>query len=364
MAFACVWLPVTVSAAPPKVDVEPESKPESDDQPAKPKWITHRIIPGERVPEIAERYAVSTAELIRWNKLDAKNPKIFAGRTLRVLTKHAPPPREKIAYIVKSGDTWNKIAKAHRVDPDDLRLRWNSKVPRAFKAGQELVIWVEPVEQQKPGVGITANGAPLAPLPLVKIRSGSISVGKPADGKIVNAIALPENKQLYTVRKPDESYGSSHTLDNLQLAIARWRRDTGYTGALQIGAISKQGGGKLKPHSSHRSGRDVDIRLPLLQKGGSAEKISDIDWDALWGLVMAFVDTGQVQTIYLTTDRQKHLLAAAKRAGATQATIEQVLQYPEKSGHNNGIVRNQSGHTAHIHVRFSCAPNETRCEDN
>ncbi len=39
-----------------------------------------------------------------------------------------------------------------------------------------------------------------------------------------------------------------------------------------------------------------------------------------------------------------------------------MLQYPEKGGHNNGVVRHQKGHTAHIHVRFACAPNETRCE--
>ncbi|PRQ09688.1 Penicillin-insensitive murein endopeptidase precursor [Enhygromyxa salina] len=361
-----MWLPLTVAAAPP----EPEADPaRSSDEPsdAKPTWIKHRIIPGERVIEIAARYHVSADSLIRWNKLDPKNPQIFAGRTLRVLTNFAPPPQKKIEYVVKSGDTWNKIAKAHRVDADTLRLRWNPKVPRAFKAGQTLVIWVEPVvKQAKPGAaagGDASSVAALPPLPLVAIRSGSISVGTPSNGKIVNALQLPENNQLYTLRRPDEAFGSSHTLEHLQLAIARWRRDSGFTGALKIGAISKQGGGKLKPHSSHRSGRDVDIRLPVINNG-SAEQVSDVDWDALWGLVMALVDTGEVKTIYLTTDRQKHLLAAAKRAGADQATIERVLQYPEKSGHNNGIVRNQSGHTAHIHVRFNCASNETRCEDN
>ncbi|KIG19257.1 Membrane-bound lytic murein transglycosylase D precursor [Enhygromyxa salina] len=369
--FAGVWLPLTVSAPASASEPLPASTKDAREageaSEAKATWIKHRIIPGERLGDIATRYKVSTDSLIRWNKLDPKDPKIFAGRSLRVLTKHAPPPQQKLEYIVKSGDTWNRIAKAHNVDPDLLRLRWNPKVPKAFKAGQKLVIWVEPaVKQPKPAgpAGETAaNDAALAPLPLVKIRTGSISVGTPSNGKLINALQLPENKQLYTLRRPDEAYGSSHTLDNLQLAIARWRRDSGFTGALKIGAISKQGGGKLKPHSSHRSGRDVDIRLPVVARGGSAEQISDVDWDALWGLVMALVDTGEVQTIYLTTDRQKHLLAAAKRAGADQATIEHVLQYPEKSGHNNGIVRNQSGHTAHIHVRFNCAPNETRCED-
>jgi murein endopeptidase len=236
---------------------------------------------------------------------------------------------------------------------------------KGLKAGQQIVIWIDPLADpsfwQSGGASGTSAAANAA-LPLVSIPRGSISVGKPHDGRLVNSIQLPENKQLYTLRRPEEAYGSSHTLDHLQLAIARWRRDSGYRGSLKIGSISKQGGGKLKPHSSHRSGRDVDIRLPLEHKDGSADNVDDVDWDALWGLIMAFVDTGEVETIYLTTDRQKHLHAAAKRAGASADTIDRVLQYPDKGGRSNGIVRHQHGHEAHIHVRFSCAANETHCE--
>ena len=68
--------------------------------------------------------------------------------------------------------------------------------------------------------------------------------------------------------------------------------------------------------------------------------------------------------IYLTTGRQKHLMAAAKRAGADKATRERMLQYPDKKGTRRGLVRHSDGHTAHIHVRFKCADNETRCENN
>jgi murein endopeptidase len=42
--------------------------------------------------------------------------------------------------------------------------------------------------------------------------------------------------------------------------------------------------------------------------------------------------------------------------------LERMIQYPRKSGSNDGMVRDESGHTAHFHVRFTCAPNETRCE--
>src|SRR5690606_19863862 len=141
---------------------------------------------------------------------------------------------------------------------------------------------------------LVATAASTASLPLVAIQKGSVSVGKPNKGKIVNPIALPENKKLYTVRKPDESFGSTHALYNLQLAIAQWRQATGFTGPLLIGAISKKGGGRLRPHSSHQSGRDVDIRLPLKRSDGSADNVNDVDWDATWGLILALVGTGEV----------------------------------------------------------------------
>ena len=361
---------------------QPEPEPEPPKQPkfgikklSKPKWIKHEVIPGERLEDIATRYDVRTASVIRWNKLDPDKPRIYAGRELAIYTKHIPPPQQKIIYTVKSGDTWAKIAAAHRVDADQLRLRWNPKVPRAFKAGQEIIIWIDPLTDPdllddpaedlataSAGTSMKATGTPTSALPLVAIAKGAVSVGKPNKGKIVNSVALPENKKLYTVRKPEESFGSTHALHNLQLAVAQWRQATGFTGALLIGAISKKGGGRLRPHSSHQSGRDVDIRLPLKRADGSADDVNDVDWDATWGLILALVGTGEVEYIFLTTDRQKHLLKAAKRAGASKDMIDRILQYPETSGNKNGIVRNQKGHTAHIHVRFTCAANETRCE--
>lgn len=372
--FALV-LPLIAGASPP----EDGSGGEGSESPVKvlPKarWIKHEIVPGERLDEIADRYRVRKASLIRWNKLDPKRPRIYAGRQLAVYTKYIPPPQRKISYTVKYGDTWQKIADAHRVDVDLLRIRWNPKVPRRFKAGQELVIWLDPASDPSLLSDMGAAGTPgsaaspasagtsvRAKLPLAKVSKGSVSVGRPNRGRLINSIPLPENKQLYTIRKPDEAYGSTHTIHNLQLAIANFRQATGYSGEVVIGAISKKGGGPLRPHSSHQSGRDVDIRLPLKGKGGSADNVSDVDWVATWGLIQALVATGEIQYIFLTSTRQKYLYNAAKRAGASKDMLARIIQYPRKAKTNNGIVRHERGHTAHIHIRFNCAANETRCE--
>jgi murein endopeptidase len=372
--------------AAPEPEAEPAPEPESPSPKfaikklSKAKWIKHEVVPGERIDDIALRYDVRRESLIRWNKLDADKPKIYAGRELAVYTKHIPPPQQQLIYTVESGDTWAKIAGEYRVDVDDLRIRWNPKVPRKFKIGQEIVIWVDPLNDPdllddpdaadsrthaSAGTSVDESGGhkpTAAKLPQVAIKSGSVSVGTPNRGKLVNSLALPENAKLYTVRKPDESFGSSHTLHNLQLAIANFRQATGYSGEVVIGAISKQGGGRLRPHSSHQSGRDVDIRLPLSNPKGSADNVDDVDWDATWALLQAIVATGEVQYIFLSTSRQKHLYKAAKRAGASKDMLERMIQYPRKSGSNDGMIRDESGHTAHFHVRFTCAPTETRCE--
>jgi murein endopeptidase/LysM repeat protein len=330
------------------------------------------VIGGERLDDIADRYGVRKSSLVQWNKLDPSKPFLRAGQTLRVYAARTPPPREEFLYTVKRGDTWDKIARAHGVDADVLRKRWNPRVPQRFKAGQEIVIWVEgtpePQEGELPpeeieeleGVAATpstARRSPIGsgrPLPLKPIRSGSFAVGAPNKGRLSGSAILPPNDQLYSLMRPENAYGTTHALNHLQLAIARWRRDFGFVGKLVIGDISKRGGGRLSPHSSHRTGRDVDIRLPL---SGDT-----IDWEASWALVHELVKTGQVEYIFLGTAQQKVLHRVARRAGVKNAELEKILQYPHAAKTNHGLVRHAAGHSTHIHVRFTCGPGSPACK--
>jgi murein endopeptidase len=321
-------------------------------------WVKHKVVPKERLDDIAERYGVSRDEIIRWNKTLQKKAWIYAGQTVKVHARHVPPPRQKITYEVQFGDTWQKIADAHNVRVSDLRA-WNPKVPKAFRAGAKLIVYTNPTHAPAPE---EEGEAGVEPLPVFKVKSGGWSVGKPNRGHLVNGVQLPDS-DLYTVRDPDKAWGSSHTILELQKTIATWRRDTGFSGPLVIGAISKKGGGRFKPHRSHQSGRDVDIRLP--KKPGADSKSqdpADIDWRAAWGLIKAFIDSGQVDYIFLDWNRQKRLYNAAKAAGATEEVLNKAIQYPRARKTNNGVVRHAEGHTVHIHVRVKCAPSSSRCE--
>jgi murein endopeptidase len=166
---------------------------------------------------------------------------------------------------------------------------------------------------------------------------------------------------------------------NLQLALAKFRHHSGYAGPLIVSDMSTYRGRAFGSHDSHQSGRDVDVWLPLrMQPDGatvrgvrieadeepdfrllSAQRASDVDWPATWELVKALIRTGEVQYIFLSRSRQRHLYRAAKADGHDARALGEVLQYPRRA--QTAIVRHAPDHTRHLHVRFRCADHERRC---
>lgn len=361
-----VWLPAPAHAyAPPspdegegEEDSESEAEPEGESAKAGPKWITHAVVPRETLDTIAMRYGVSRDALVRWNKKKLGSKQwIYAGQKLKVHARLLPPPREKITYIVEKGDTWTKIAEHFGVPVRDLR-GWNPKVPKKFKAGAKLKVYTDPKEPP-PSEGGDIGVAALGDLPYV--RPGGIGVGRPNRGHLVNGVQLPAS-EMVKILDPDKVWGTSHTIEQLQRAIASFRRDSGYDQPLTVSSISLRKGGRFGPHSSHRTGRDVDIRLPRKPGAPKGEAPSSIDWRYTWKLVEALVATGEVEYIFVSWSRQKYLYRAAQSAGASRDELAKMIQYPRSSKTNKGMVRHSPGHTVHLHVRFKCAPGNSRCE--
>lgn len=320
-------------------------------------WLKHEVIAGDLVSTVAARYGVTKAEIIRWNKLDKKRPVIVAGKELRIGAKIVPLPRERHVHVVKPGESWSGIASTYDVRSDLLR-RWNPRRRKGLIAGQTLVVWLE--GRPPPPPPPSTESLPLKPVP-----HGGVSIGKPARGRIYRSVQIPENEPVYTLLRPSLSYGGTHAVEQLQLALARFRRDYPYTGGIVISSMSKEGGGPLAPHKSHQSGRDVDIRLPLLPglSGSLPRSYDDVDWNAAWALVRALIETEQVTYIFLNSGGQARLHRAARRAGMSEAALKSLIQYPRKEGAGRALVRHARGHDKHIHVRFKCGPNELECAD-
>jgi murein endopeptidase len=321
----------------------------------KPQWVIHTIIPGERAAGIAERYGVEPRRLALWNRL--KDDSLQGRKTLRVHAVNPPPPRERIEHVAKKGETWETLAKQYDVDADQLR-RWNRRLGKVLESKEKVVFWREP----PPPSALAAAGL-AAKLAQIKVRSGGISIGRASRGRLVRGVELPERPDLYTRRKPEESWGSSHTITQLMAAVTRFRHETGFDRAVVIGGISRARGGRFRPHKSHQSGRDIDIRMPLTAAGEGKKHTSagDIDWRATWQLIHAFIVGGQVEYVFLEHSLQKRLYKAAREAGATKEQLAQWLQWPNKPRTNKGVIRHVKGHVVHFHVRIRCAENEKHC---
>jgi Penicillin-insensitive murein endopeptidase/LysM domain len=324
--------------------------------PLHPQWVHHRVLPRERVTQIAVRYGVTPEDLWRWNKrLDPQASYPRGIRHLRVRAHRLPPPRHKVRYAVQAGETWMDVAAKFRVETRDLHAyNWTT---RELTAGKELVLWVDPgwPYALRPGQG--------PPVPeRFDVPAGGLSVGRPHRGRLENGVPLPAS-DLYTRKRG--LYGSSHTILQLQRAFADFRHDSGFEGQVIIGAMSRRWGGRFSPHVSHQSGRDIDIRMPVwtsVPASVTSPHPDEIDWYATWALMKAFIATGEVAAIFLDVSRHRFLYEAARAMGETPASMEPVIKWPNWTGESEPVVHHADGHDVHIHVRIKCGPDEPRCK--
>lgn len=187
----------------------------------------------------------------------------------------------------------------------------------------------------------------------------SESVGQPWNGRLVNGEALPEGDG-YRIRRPHRAYGASHVVDHLQRSIAGVRAMYDVH-TLAIGDLSAARGGKIGDHHSHQSGLDVDVgfyfhRMPEGYPDTFVAANGDLDLDAMWALLTAFVRTAEldtgVQMIFLDYDVQASLYRFAKKRGTPDADLTAIFQYPRGKDTLAGLVRHWPHHADHFHVRF------------
>ena len=260
--------------------------------------VIHEVLPAETLGEIAARYNVTEPEISVANYLDPEHPRIRAGQMLTVMARDVPVPRRCTEHLVRSGENWRTIASRYGVDEGKLRA-WNRADGGGLTAGQILEVWLDgelpPRNPAGLGLDIDPTGLTLKAVPPL-----AISVGSPSRGRLLNGAHLPENPDLYSIRRTDYAYGSTHMVTYLQLALAKLRQRSDYAYELIVSDMSRPHGGPFGHHESHRSGRDVDIWLPRtadVEAGKPPGSSHQVDWKATWRLVEALVRTGEVSRI-------------------------------------------------------------------
>jgi len=304
--------------------------------------IRYTMQGGEILTDLAKQYGTAEEDLLR------DNPgKLERGRVLSVEATRLPPPRQRLKVTAGERDDWAAVAERYGVQPDDLRT-WNPKASRRkrLRSGTTLVLWLPSGAAHYP-LPDDATGFPVVPRPLT-----GESVGRPNRGRLVDGVALPPGP--YVIRFDWQKFGSALMVWNLARVLRAFRAETGFEGELFVGAMSRRNGRRLRPHRSHQSGRDVDVRLPAMPHAeGFKLEIDEVDWHATWALVDAFVRTDDVQVIFLERKLRRRLKRAGLALGADDERIARVM----------GSVRHSPGHTAHVHVRFQCAVSEAQCRN-
>ena len=242
----------------------------------------------------------------------------------------------------------------HGVDTRDLRA-YNYPWKGKLAPGNVIEVWVDPIVH----TWIEGGDDPVPEAEAYALRRGSVGIGPPGDGWLINGVRLPEGEG-YRLRLPKSAYGTSHAVAQILIGLAIFRANTDYPLDLQLGAMSRPNGGELGKHLSHQTGRDLDIRLPRRRDVAAWTTLTmrRVDWLATWTLIESML-RADVTAIFLDYAAQKRLFKAAKRAGVEPERLA-VLQYPDGRS-ASGIVRHSPGHEQHLHVRVGCGPYEVEC---
>jgi len=161
--------------------------------------------------------------------------------------------------------------------------------------------------------------------------------------------------------------GTDETIVLLMFAIREVMEEFPGTPPVVLGSLSRPGGGRLKPHRSHCSGRDVDIGY-FATDGRPLRQFTDlgphgIDFDKSFLLMANLMSTGRVLYIFVNYTLQPYIYKAARRMGYDDEQLSYIIQYPRPRAEKDSVIRHARGHKRHFHVRFVCPFGNPRCEE-
>ncbi len=179
---------------------------------------------------------------------------------------------------------------------------------------------------------------------------GSMSVGAPNGGALFNGVQLPESP-LWKLADPAHAWGTRESIDFVAHAITRVNEYFPRSPMLYVGDFSGPRGGKLRPHKSHQSGRDVD--LGYYYSTGEAwykrATSKNLDRARTWALLETLLTESRVEYVFMDRGIQPLLKEYALAQGEDPEWLSRVFEGPSN---RDAIVRHRFGHATHMHVRF------------
>jgi penicillin-insensitive murein endopeptidase len=181
---------------------------------------------------------------------------------------------------------------------------------------------------------------------------GSLSIGKPSFGRLVNGVRPTDAPLLYHLVDPAHAWGTVETVESVCHAISVVASLHPGTSAVDIGHLSAKDGGPLSPHRSHQSGRDVDLGLyykDVRMRWYTRATRDTLDVPRTWTLVRTLATDTDIEMILLDQELQE---VVERYALSIETDRNWVSSLFHRSGSKSALVRHSSGHKTHLHLRF------------
>jgi len=256
-------------------------------------------------------------------------------------------PPTKVTYKVKRGGSMKMVANLYKIFHHEIQA-WNPGVDldREQGPGTKFVVW------RSPGDDFVSE-----------------SVGYAGDGSLVGGVPMVDGPGRLLKMEAWKSYATAYNVAVLDAILRQWAKRFPEDRPLLVGNMSAAKGGRLRPHSTHRSGRDVDLSYPQKIVPGEEEynwrEMSErnLDPDRNWALLELLVESGELEVVLMDSKLQKILYDHALASGrVAKGELGFWLEYPRQPGTVETIVRHHAGHVDHLHARFRCQPSEARCK--
>jgi murein endopeptidase len=154
----------------------------------------------------------------------------------------------------------------------------------------------------------------------------------------------------WRVRRPHHSWGTPLTVSRLRSVLRARHQQFPAATPVPVYDMSRQTGGQLDGHYSHRRGRDSDLGIPSMLSAKNHWRQRDRDLEHTLFLVLGLLRTCDVEFILLDWEAQRLLMHHALSRGVTADEAALIFQAPGRGPF--GLVRHRAKHRQHIHVRF------------
>lgn len=204
------------------------------------------------------------------------------------------------------------------------------------------------------------------------------SVGSPTEGHLLGGARLEDTPYLHVLPHDvpgDVRWGLTPLVSMIEHGARVVQKK--YPGSvLEVGHLSRAGGGDVGDHASHESGRDADIAF-YVKNNAEKQVFSDqmvrfkgdgtaptwpgarFDDARNWALISSFVEdaAANVTHIFVSGPIRARLLAYAEKNGAAPAVRDRaavLMMQPHGS----------LPHDDHFHVRIGCPSGQRECVEN